>query len=80
MTLDLLPPAVPALILSIAAPAADPLAERRLREVGFDEGVEVELLYSAPFGGDPIAVRVGGGSVIALRRAQAALVRVAPAA
>lgn len=77
MTLDVLPPAVPALILSIATPTADPMAERRLREVGFDEGVEVELLHAAPFGGDPIAVRVGG-SVIALRRAQAALVRVAP--
>ena len=74
MTLDQLPPDVPSRVRAIAAPG-DPLAERRLREVGFDEGVAVELLHAAPFGGDPIAVRVDGATV-ALRRAHARLVEV----
>jgi ferrous iron transport protein A len=78
MTLDLLPPGAPARITAIATAASDPLAERRLRELGFDEGVEVALLHAAPFGGDPIAVRVGP-TIVALRRAQAALVEVDPA-
>ncbi|MBY0519611.1 MAG: 1-deoxy-D-xylulose-5-phosphate synthase, partial [Sphingomonas sp.] len=37
----------------------DPLTAQRLHELGFDEGVDIELLHRAPFGGDPIAVRVG---------------------
>jgi ferrous iron transport protein A len=48
---------------------------RRLRELGFDEGVAVESLHRAPFGGDPLAVQVGR-MMIALRRAQARAVRV----
>lgn len=43
---------------------------QRLMEMGFLEGSEVELVHEAPFGGDPIAVRVRG-SLIALRRAEA---------
>lgn len=50
------------------APRAD--IAHRLREMGFDEGVEVEVLYKAPLGGDPVAVRVGGAT-ICLRRVQA---------
>lgn len=74
MTLADLPPNTPARVTAIGAPG-DPLAERRLREVGFDEGVAVEMLHAAPLGGDPIAVRVDGATV-ALRRAQARLVRI----
>lgn len=44
--------------------------ERRLIELGFIEGVELEVLHEAPFGGDPIAVRVGSATV-ALRRRDA---------
>ena len=47
----------------------------RLRELGFDEGVDVELRHRGPIGGDPISVRVGG-NVIAMRRVLAALVEV----
>lgn len=56
----------------------DRLAEheaRRLRELGFDEGVRVELLHHGPLGRDPIACRVGR-MTIALRRRQADAVRV----
>lgn len=50
----------------------------RLREMGFDEGVRVEVLHRAPFGGDPLAVSVGG-STIAIRRAQAQLIQLVAA-
>ena len=51
---------------------------RRLRELGFDEGVEIEMLHRSPFGKGPIACRIGRMTV-ALRRAVAASVRVLPA-
>ena len=35
-----------------------PELERRLIELGFVEGAEVEVLHQGLFGGDPIAVRV----------------------
>lgn len=44
--------------------------ERRLIEMGFIEGVELEVLHEGPFGRDPIAVRVGQ-AVVALRRQDA---------
>lgn len=47
----------------------------RLREMGFAEGLHVELLHKSPFGGDPIAIRVGSMTV-ALRREQANLIKV----
>ena len=51
---------------------------RRLRELGFDEGVDIEVLHRSPFGKGPIACRIGRMTV-ALRRAVAASVRVLPA-
>jgi ferrous iron transport protein A len=48
---------------------------RRLRELGFDEGVAVELLHFGPLGGDPIACRVGR-MTIAMRNRQAEAVSV----
>jgi ferrous iron transport protein A len=44
--------------------------ERRLLELGFVEGAEVEVLHEGPLGRDPIAVRVND-STIALRRREA---------
>ena len=49
-------------------PVAD--LERRLLELGFVEGAEVEILHEGPIGRDPIAVRVSG-TTIALRRREA---------
>jgi ferrous iron transport protein A len=50
---------------------------KRLRELGFDEGVTIEALHSGSiFGRDPIACRVGRMTV-AIRRAQAHAIRVA---
>ena len=49
--------------------------ERRLIELGFVEGADVELLHQGAFGGDPIAVRVAH-TTIALRRREAMAVLV----
>ncbi|USI73365.1 FeoA family protein [Sphingomonas morindae] len=70
MRLDQLPLRRPARVLSIAWGEIGDAAARRLRELGFDEGVTVEAMHAAPFGKDPIACRVGR-MTIALRRAQA---------
>ena len=51
----------------------------RLRQFGFDEGVEIAPLHSGPFGRDPLAVRVGRMTV-AIRRTHARAIRVIPAA
>ncbi len=50
---------------------------RRLRELGFDEGVGVEVLHRARLGGGPIACRIGRMTV-ALRRAVAGAILVSP--
>ncbi|MFA6123444.1 MAG: FeoA family protein [Sphingomonas sp.] len=50
---------------------------RRLRELGFDEGVGVEVLHRARLGRGPIACRIGRMTV-ALRRAVAGAVLVSP--
>jgi len=52
---------------------------RRLRELGFDEGVGIEVLHRARLGGGPIACRIGRMTV-ALRRAVAAAIQVSPLA
>ncbi|WP_238940821.1 MULTISPECIES: FeoA family protein [Sphingomonas] len=52
-----------------------PPEARRLRELGFDEGVPVEVLHRARLGGGPIACRIGRMTV-ALRRAVAAAIQV----
>lgn len=44
--------------------------EDRLLEIGFEEGLEVELLHEGPIARDPLAVRVGQMTV-ALRRMEA---------
>ncbi|MCU0892299.1 MAG: ferrous iron transport protein A [Sandarakinorhabdus sp.] len=64
-----------ALISAIDRAGLAPETAQRLCELGFDEGVDVEILHRAPFGGDPIAVRVGN-MVVALRRDMASLIEV----
>ena len=64
-----------ATIAAIDRDGIDPDTAQRLHELGFDEGVDVELLHRAPFGGDPVAVRVGN-MVIALRLSMARLIEV----
>lgn len=53
---------------------ADPDAARRLFDLGFAPGVEVEMLRRAPMA-DPVVFRIAGYDV-ALRRVQARCIRV----
>jgi ferrous iron transport protein A len=48
---------------------------QRLLEMGLLEGSSVEVVHEAPFGRDPIAVRVRG-ALIALRRNEANYIEV----
>lgn len=64
-----------ALIAAIDRGGLAPNTAKRLCELGFDEGVDVEILHRAPFGGDPLAVRVGN-MVVALRVDMARLIEV----
>ena len=63
--------------LTAAATQADPQLERRLMEIGFIPGEQIEVLHKGFFGGEPIAVRIGH-STFALRRFEAALISVIP--
>ena len=76
-TLERLPKRQSATVLAIdwerlALPEA-----RRLRELGVDEGVGVEVLHRASLGKGPIACRIGR-MTIALRRGVADAIRVSP--
>ena len=77
MRLDILPLNRPSRIASVDWSGLGSAQARRLRELGFDDGVQVEALHRGALFG-PIACRVGR-MVIALRRAQAAAVMVEPA-
>ncbi len=48
---------------------------QRLMAMGFLEGSIAEVVHEAPFGGDPLAVRVRG-TLLALRRQEANAVEV----
>lgn len=75
LSLDQLPFRTPATVTGIDWSLLPESDARRLRNLGFDEGVAVEALHGAPFGKDPLAVRVGRMTV-AMRRAQARAIRV----
>ena len=75
MRLDQLPFRTPAIVNAIDWTALSDGDGKRLRNLGFDEGVEIEALHAAPWGKDPLAVRIGRMTV-AMRRAQAAAVSV----
>ena len=72
----------PATVVSVDWAALSEGEQRRLRNMGLDEGVRVEALHGGPFGRDPIAVRIGR-MTLAMRKAQAHVIHVtegAPAA
>ncbi|WFL78204.1 FeoA family protein [Altererythrobacter arenosus] len=76
MTLDHLPRGTSATITSIRWDDLAPDEARRLRALGIDEGVEVQVAHRGVFAGsDPLAVTVGRMTV-ALRRAHAAAMQV----
>jgi ferrous iron transport protein A len=59
--------------------SGDPKLVAKLREVGFAEGDEVELLGRGWLGGAPLSIRLNR-TVIALRKGEAALIQVELAA
>ncbi len=67
------------IVQDVTSPAAAPEWARWLDEIGFTPGEQVMLMARGAFGGDPLVVRVGT-STFALRRAEAACVRVEAAA
>ncbi|HWA20931.1 MAG TPA: FeoA family protein [Caulobacterales bacterium] len=71
MTLDRMAKGALARIASIEAA---PDLEAKLREIGFAEGDEVEMLGRGPFGGQPLAVRLNR-RIIALRSVEARALR-----
>ncbi len=73
LTLDRLPFRTAATVARVAWDVLAPGEARRLRALGLDEGVAVEMLHAAPFGRDPVAVRIGRMTV-AVRRVHAAAV------
>ena len=58
------------------SPIAPEELERRLLEMGFVEGAQVELRHQGLFRADPIAVQVDG-TLVALRRREARAIIVA---
>lgn len=70
LRLDLLPMRSEATIRAIDWDSLGRDDSRRLRNLGFDDGVAIQSLHAAPVSQDPIAVRVGRMTV-AIRRAHA---------
>lgn len=78
-SLSLLEPKSTAVVVSVGSRAAPLTAlERRLLELGFVHGEQLEVLAAAP-GGDPFVVRVGS-TTLALRRREVQAVWVEPQA
>ena len=77
ISLESLPRRQRAIVATIAWDRLALPEARRLRELGFDEGVGIEVLHRATLGGGPIACRIGRMTV-ALRRSVAATITVSP--
>ncbi|MBL0002299.1 MAG: ferrous iron transport protein A [Sphingomonadales bacterium] len=78
MRLDELPLNKPATIAHIGWESLDAGAARRLRALGFDEGLTIEALHHGGLiSHDPIACRIGRMTV-AIRRIHASVIDVSP--
>ena len=69
-----LPRRTPAIVASVEDHGANDNIARRLRELGFVAGEEVEVVAQGPMGGEPLLVQVGF-TRFALRRSEAARVQ-----
>lgn len=79
MTLAELPRRTPAIVDRVEdATPNDPIA-RRLRELGFVAGEQVQIVAAGPLGAEPLLVQVGF-TRFALRRREAARVHLAAGA
>lgn len=75
-TLDQIRTGIAYAVAAVNAPASAPEWGQWLEDIGFIEGEQVMLMARAPFGGDPVVVRVGQ-STFALRLAEAACIELA---
>ena len=75
MSLGQLPRGKKGIISRLGSPDYSSHIVERLMHMGLLEGALVEVMHEAPFGKDPIAVKVRG-SLIALRRHEANAVEV----
>ena len=74
MILTDLPRRTPAIVDSVEDHGPQDNIARRLRELGFVNGEEVEIVAKGPLGAEPLLVQVGF-TRFALRRSEAARVR-----
>lgn len=74
MTLTELPGRTPAIVESVEDHGPNDAIARRLRELGFVDGEEVQIVAKGPLGAEPLLVQVGF-TRFALRRSEAARVR-----
>lgn len=74
MTLNDLPRRTPAIVESVNDQSPNDNIARRLRELGFVAGEQVEIVAGGPMGGEPLLVQVGF-TRFALRRAEASRVQ-----
>lgn len=79
MTLVELPRCKSAFVEGVDDTAPGDAIARRLRELGFVPGEQVEIVATGPLGADPLLVQVGF-TRFALRRSEAARVRLKPVA
>ncbi len=68
---------VPGVIETVEDVGNNDVIAARLRELGFVHGEPVSVAARGPFGGDPLLIQIGY-TRFALRRAEAARVRVVP--
>ncbi|KAF1724363.1 FeoA family protein [Pseudoxanthomonas japonensis] len=74
MILTDLPRRTPAIVESVDDHGPQDSIARRLRELGFVNGEEVEIVAKGPLGAEPLLVQVGF-TRFALRRSEAARIR-----
>ena len=78
MTLTELPHRTLAIVDSVQELGENDNIARRLRELGFVDGEQVEVVAQGPLGAEPLLVQVGF-TRFALRRSEASRVRLRPA-
>jgi ferrous iron transport protein A len=78
VTLTELPRRTLAVVDSVQEVGENDNIARRLRELGFVDGEQVEVVAQGPLGAEPLLVQVGF-TRFALRRSEAARVRLRPA-
>jgi ferrous iron transport protein A len=70
VTLADLPRRTPAIVVAVEDSMANDGIARRVRELGFVAGEEVEVIAAGPLGAEPLLVQIGY-TRFALRRAEA---------